>query len=261
MVSTYGITMQSSSKFIVLTRPHEESYELKKKLESLNIPVFVFSTIFIKKNQLTSTMINELKNICQFDWILFTSKNGVIYFLEELQTLGINYKVINKIHLGAVGPRTKEELEKFGLPVHIIPSVFTTDELGKTIKNVKGKKILLPRSDRANPILTKILTKKGAIVTDIPIYKTNIITKENKEFIEIIKNNQITYITFTSPSTVEGFMQSISKKYHDQLFQIPVLSIGPVTTKTAEKCGFKHILTAENHTTDGMLRKLKEDIL
>jgi uroporphyrinogen III methyltransferase/synthase len=223
---------------------------------------FIYPTIMIEKLRLTATTKKYLFDVASFDWILFTSVNGVKFFLEALRDNKINLSVLDNVHIAAVGERTAEVLKKHHLFVHFIPSQFTTEILAKELKAVKGKKILLPRADIATSLLIKSLEKKGAIVVNMSIYQTKLISQTNRNFENLVKDKKIACITFTSPSTVKGFIKNIEKtNISASIFSLPVLAIGPVTTKSLQQNGFRTIYTADTFTEEGMLTKLQEIIL
>lgn len=257
----YRIAEAGVSKYIVITRPIEEDHIFNKQVEELGLQTFLYPAIEITKSSLSVPMKKQLQNLAAYDWILFTSRNGVRFFIEALKELTIDTSILRSKEIGAVGPKTKEALENYGFKVHFIPSEFTTENLAKEIKNIRSKKIFLPRSQIASTLLTELLEKKGAIVTNIPMYHTRYTSTKNNEFIKLLDGNKIYMLTFTSPSTIEGFVRSIPEKMQKHVFGLPVLSIGPVTSTAAKKHGFTNIVTAHPYTIDGMLLKLKENIL
>jgi len=248
-----------NKKYIVITRPLSESTELKKHLTSLGLHVFTYPTISFKLSKLSKRDKKILKNIEVFDWIVFTSKNGVKFFLTTVKKLKIDTSKIKKV--AAVGSKTAEEVKKNNLPFTFTPSKFTTTHLGNELPDVKNKRILLPRTDIANKNLTKILKKRGGNPIDITIYNTTFAKTPSKEFEDLLDRNLISCITFTSPSTVKGLLGRFSKKDVSQIVSLPALSIGPVTTKTLKKYGFKKIYTADTFTVEGLVTKIKKYIL
>ncbi len=250
------------AQYIVVTRPIKESRELKKKLEELGLSVFSFPSIRIHKTVLTTEIQKPLKNLASFDWIVFTSQNGVRFFIEALNKLRIDIEILRTKRIATVGPKTAAEAKKYHLPVTFIPSEFTTKDLAQQLEHIEGKTILLPRANIATPTLTESLKAKGALVTNIAIYITEFTTTQTNEFETLLEHNEIRCITFTSPSTIEGFLkhiQGIQKKA--EILSLPVLSIGPVTTEALKKHDFKKIYTADEYTIEGMFSKLKESIL
>jgi len=248
-------------KYIIITRPVAVNDTLKKYLEMIGLNVFNAPSITIRKNLSYKTIKTHLEHIEKYDWILFTSSNGVRFFMDAIQTIEGNSPAVQKIPLAAVGSRTANTARKYNLNVQFIPAQFTTDDLLKEIPNINGKRILFPRSNIANPTVKKQLEINGALVTDLPIYKTEYTTEHVTELERLVQQDQISYITFTSPSTVKGFLRSLEKSaVRKNVFSLPIISIGPVTTDIAKQVGFTHVYTADTHTVVGMVTKLKECI-
>src|SRR5258708_308685 len=209
------------SRYIVITRPLAESERIKKQLEDVGLQVFLYPSIAIQRKPLTEETKKYLEDIVSFDWILFTSRNGVRFFMEELAELGVDTAILRTKQIAAVGPKTAEEVKKYQLPVHFIPSEFTTRNLANELQKVEGKKILLPRSNIASASLIKQLQKRGAIVMNVPIYNTGFVIKPNKTFEALLESKKILCITFTSPSTVEGFLKNIGAKVREKVLSLP----------------------------------------
>jgi uroporphyrinogen III methyltransferase/synthase len=252
-------------QYIIITRPQTEIEALESYIRKLGLLVFSYPSITIVPNQLNETQQEQLRHLDTFDWIVFTSRNGVRFFMETLQTLPIDPTVLKNKQIAAVGPKTAEELKQFDLHIDFIPSKFTTQALGDELPDVEGKKILLPRSDLANPLLQKQLEERGATVINIPIYQTLPITKmneeKNKELQTLLNKQQILCLTFTSPSTVKGFMNSLDNGLKHQILDLPVISIGPVTAQTVTKYGFTRQQTADEFTIEGLLTKLQQNLV
>jgi len=239
------------NKYVVITRPLEDSENFSKKIEGLGLKVFLYPTIEIGDNEIPDVFLENLKNS---DWVVFTSRNGVKYFLEKA-----GKKLLSQKKIAAVGPKTRDELTINNLAVDFIPSKFTTKDLGEEIPINAGEKIFLPRANIASKALTEILEKRGAVVFNVPIYQTKLIAKRSKELEEMFLKKQISLITFTSPSTIEGFFRGFNdEKIKLKILDCPVLCIGPVTEKKAKEVGFKKVFVAESFTTDGMINKLSQ---
>ncbi|HSW88244.1 MAG TPA: uroporphyrinogen-III synthase [Candidatus Saccharimonadales bacterium] len=243
---------------VINTRPEPDNKEFTKKLQLQGFTVYEFPTIRTTENMDNKHVVKTLTNLPSFDWILFTSVKGVEAFITIAQ-LKIKQEIYANKKIAVVGPKTAERVELHGLTVSFMPSQFTTHHLGKELANINNKKVLLARSDIASKQLAIDLQTKGAEVVDIPVYKTEYLTYPDPEIDKLLQKDAIDVITFTSPSTVHGFFKRIAnKKLQAKIYDIPVISIGPVTTKTAEKYGFKHIFTAIEYTTEGMIKKMQE---
>jgi uroporphyrinogen-III synthase len=204
----------------------------------------------------------QLLSLASFDWVLFTSAHGVSFFMETLADLEIDLQSLSSIKIGTVGPKTAEAVRKFGLSVTVIPWEFTSENLGKSFQNIVDKKFLLPCADIAMDTLPNLLKEKGASVVEMPIYKTSFIRRSDKRFEKLLQSDQIAGITFTSPSTVMGFLQRVHiSSLVEKALLLPALTIGPVTEKVAKDHGFKNTFVADSYTTEGLVSKIKEIIL
>lgn len=244
-------------KYIVITRPEKEGKEIKKLLEREGYKILLYPTIKISKND-SLEIRKALSELNTFNIIVFTSKNGVELFMKVLKNLNIDNSILNSKYIAAVGPVTANAVKTLGFEVNFVPSVFTTEKLGQEIPKVFHKKILLARSAIATPLLKLQLEKRGAKITDIPIYNTSFIEKPGSKLESLLKQGAIAAITFTSPSTVEGFTKTFIQ--YNKYLTIPVFAIGPVTAKAAKEKGFKKIFTSEKFTAEGLIKKLKDKL-
>lgn len=246
------------SKTIVITRSQTDNKPLQANLERLGYRVIAYPCVQTSATILDREQRQILRQIASYDWILFTSKKGVHFFLRAIQELGVDRKTISAVKIGAVGPITAAEAEKHGLRVTYIPQRFTTQELGRTLQDVAGKSILMPRADIANRNLQVQLERKGAMVINIPIYHTSLPKSDENQFKLLLQKKERFSILFASPSAVNGFMKKNGHSaMRKQILQMQVLSIGPVTSQSARNYGFTHIRTADTHTIKGILSLLK----
>jgi hydroxymethylbilane synthase len=247
-----------AQKYVILTRTKEENKILTEKMAAMNIRSISCPGITINKNLSGDETKKFLVNLTSYDWIIFTSGNGVKFFM---QSLGEQHSTLPKnIQIAVVGDKTAAVVQKYGLKISFVPKTFTAEQLVKELPDCKGKKILLPRSNIGKEDVTALLEKRGAIVTDMLIYKTTTNKTTPANVLELIHRDQIRCLMFASPSAIEGFTTMFNKNL-TKILSFPVLSIGPVTTKAARKYGFKNITTATIHTTEGMIRKLEKNIL
>lgn len=254
-----GFKISKDPKFVIITRPDHISIDHQKQIEALGLLTYFYPSIAIAKSILSKNAKTVLSDLKSFDWIVFTSRNGVRFFTEALDSLGIPLTELQTKKIAVIGTKTAEVAKKYGLHVEFMPNRFTTEELAKQMQDITGKKVLLARANLATPKLTKALEEKGATVVDIPIYNTTFIENNTEEFDNLLQLKQIFCITFTSPSTVKGFMNNIKgSRMKKAVLDIPALSIGSVTTKALTKYGFETIYTSDVFTTDGMIRKLEE---
>ncbi len=250
----------NSPRYVVITRSENESNTFADALNKLDLKTFSLPTTRQIKNLSTNELEKYFSLLSSYDWLIFTSRNGVRFFVEVLNDLSIDLKQFPQLKIATVGEKTAEKAKLSGLKVDFIPPKFTSNNLAQQMPSVKGKKLLMPRSAIGTPDLKMHLEGKGATVTDMPIYTTVTQKNDMAEFWKLCTNKQLLCLTFTSPSTITGFVENVTTKLQE-VRSLPVCSIGPTTTRTLKEYGFTHIYTADNHTTEGMVRKIQENIL
>lgn len=193
--------------------------------------IFHLPMIEIKPLNNYSTMHALIKKIEEFDWLVFSSRYGVVYFFTELFKIGFDSRNLNNKKIAAIGSSTANRLKEYGITVDLIPKRESSSGLIKEFKKmgIQGKRIFLPRSDIADKGLTENLKKLGAIVYPCVAYRN--VMPENLPELDLSGSGGFDEIIFSSPSTVKNFI----KKYGNPPKRIKIKTIGPVTRKEAQK--------------------------
>ncbi len=247
-------------KNIVVTRDAVGNADFAAKIISRCGNPLQFATIKIKPLTETNEFLRTLTTITEYDWIIFTSGNGVTVFCEALQGLGKDARVFGSAKIAAIGNGTAAKLSEFGIKADFVPSVFTGKELGKQLiayTNLRGKKVLLLRSQLASNELVELLDKGGAEVQDVAVYTAVEQKSECTWLIEEIRNGRIDWLTFASPSSVNGFFEQIRSDLVNS-GDVKVVSIGPVTSERLKTLGVRIDVTATDHTLDGLLDAIEQ---
>lgn len=250
---------------ILVTRARKQSEELLRKIAELDGVPIDFPVIEIVRPKKLSPLDEALRNLSSFDWLIFTSVNGVAFFFERLQEKKIDCRQISQhAKIVAVGSRTAEALMQKGLFVDLVPKKFYAEELLKTLKPHlhKGDKILLPRANIARKLLPEQLEAWGCDVTAVDAYETQQADQDASEIVKQLKAGQIDVITFTSSSTVRHFVQLVQEVTDPvaQLFQgVKIACIGPIAANTAEELGFQVDVIADPSTIEGLVLALQND--
>ena len=242
-------------KNIVITRNTERNADFANRIIDKGGNPVEFPTIKIKPLTHRKKFLQTLAKITQFDWVIFTSTNGVTIFFDALQKLNKDARVFASAKIAAIGSETAAKLNQFGIKPDFIPTVFTSNELGKQLirfTNLQGKKILLLRSELASNELCEMLKKAGAEVDNVPVYTAVIVKNKSGWLKEKITKNKIDWLTFTSPSAVKGFFQQIEGSVVNSS-DVKVASIGPVTAEQLKNLGVGVNVTASEHTIEGLL--------
>jgi uroporphyrinogen III methyltransferase/synthase len=246
-------------KRIIVTRARQQASDLVGQLSDLGAECLEYPTIRIIAPKDPEPLQQALKNLPTYDWIVFTSVNGVIHFFEHLFAAGKDVRALSKMQTAAIGPATAEQLRKFGLYSDIVPEAYRAESVVEAFKemNLKGKKVLLPRAREARPILPVELTKMGAQVDEIPAYETLKATENAGDLTKQLEEKRVDLITFTSSSTVKNFKALLPPDSFQKLMQgVVIASIGPITTDTAKQLDFDVHISAEPFTIPGLVEAI-----
>ena len=248
---------------ILITRSRESARKSLIRLESLVERIIYFPTIVTEPIELSDEDFYLLKNFNDYDYLIFTSANGVKFFAN---IVGINKNSSDKkTTVAAVGVKTADAVEAFGMQVDIVPDTFSAEGMLEVLSGEKlnGKKILIPASENSRDVLKKGLEKKGATVDFVPIYRsvTRRVSRNDKDF-EFIKKNKPEAFVFTSPSSVRGFLEIFSIENPAEYFgDSSVVAIGNVTEKYLLKLSVENVKTPETYTLEGIAELVESLII
>lgn len=246
-------------KRIVITRARAQSSDLVSQLNELGAEVIEFPTIRIETPPSWQPLDDAIQNLQNYDWIVFTSVNGVERFWERLITSGSDVRLLNGLNIAAIGPATSQRLRQFGVTADLQPEKFVAESLVSSLKahsSLAGKNFLLPRAEEARSLLKDELMKFGAEVDEIVAYRTIIETAHQNEVLENIRLHQLDLITFTSSSTVNNFVSIIGKNHVQKMKNVIVACIGPITAKTASSFGLEVKIMPEDYTIPAMVQSI-----
>ena len=247
---------------IVVTRTREQAGKLSGRLAELGAEVLEVPTIRIEPPSERTALVDALLELNAYDWLIFTSPNGVTQFFEYFFRQFHDMRDIGGARIAAVGPATANKLKEFHLQVDLMPDEAVAANIAEAFadfESIENLKICLLRAEVANPDLPRELEALGAIVDDIPLYKTVAETEDRAGAALTLLEQGADWITFTSASTVEHFharfnLPELLKKFP----QIRLASIGPETSIALAALGIKAKAEAEEHTLDGLVEALLE---
>lgn len=248
-------------KRILVTRARAQASELSEKIDELGGEAVEFPMIRMIPPQDPTELDQALASLGEYDWVIFTSVNGVKYFFERLKALKIDIRTMFKAKVAAVGPKTASALEDRGIMVKLLPVDFRNEGILDRIKEEMqpGEKVLLPRADIAREILPNELVKMGLEVTEVDVYETVTDLTQASELIDMLRNREIHIITFTSSSTVKNFVSALEGENLGELLKgVSIACIGPITAETAVELGLSVDAVAHEYTIDGLVEVLKK---
>ncbi len=246
-----------SGKRIVVTRTRKQAGALTSKLRELGADVIELPTIRIEP----PTDLREFGQIVQdshiYDWIVFTSPNGVEAFFKMFFKLFDDAREIGGAKIAAIGPATAQRVRDFHLHVDLQPEAFVAEAIVREFQKqggVENLRILLAKAEKARDVLPKELSKLGAIVDEAFGYRTVPETRDVTGARRRLLDEGADLITFTSSSTVENFL-ALGLAWPKGM---QVASIGPITSKTARDNGLKVEIEARRHDIDGLVDAIRK---
>ena len=265
---------------ILNTRTYEQAGAFSSLLSALGAIPVEFPTIRIAAPEDWGPLDNALKRLCEadcYDWLVFTSANGVQICFERLIRLGYYVESIGNVRIAAIGPATAMTLAKYGAKVDLVPATYIAEAVASTLiedvrkqgESLEGKRLLLARAAEARNVLIIELQKVGVEVDVVAAYRTAGIDKVDEQGQMIFRQleaQELDMITFTSSSTVRNFMQWLMEydaKFAETFirrvveFARPKIAcIGPITSQTARECGLKVHIEAHVYTITGLLEAI-----
>jgi len=249
-----------SGKTIVITRAVSQSVQLSEQLRARGANVKVLPLVSFAPPEHYAEMDRALSSIESFDWALFTSANAVQAVERRADELGRSLKrAVRLPRAAAVGPVTSEAAEEAGFSVDYVAlnhsGVGLAEELGE---EVRGQRVFLPRSDRANPDLPLELRRCGALVTDVVAYRTVPPSNTDRERLDESLKDGVDGVLFFSPSAVENFLQLLGRERLEGLQgRVLMVAIGPTTAGVLSAAGIQRIARAVDTTTKAVVEALE----
>jgi uroporphyrinogen III methyltransferase/synthase len=246
-----------SGKRIVVTRTRKQAGELSAQLRSLGARVFELPTIRIEPPGDLRAFAELVQDAHSYDWIVFTSANGVEAFFEIFFKLYDDGREIGGAQIAAIGPATAQRVKDFHLHVDLQPDEFVAEAVVREFQKqggVENLRILLVRAEKARDVLAKQLSGLGAIVDEGLAYRTVPETRDTTGARRHLLEEGADLITFTSSSTVENFL-TLGLPWPEGM---QVASIGPITSKTARDHGLKIEIEARRHDIGGLVEAIRE---
>jgi len=248
---------------IVVTRDAAGNADFAGKIINRGGNPVEFATIRIESRTDSNEFLQAMAEFSQYDWIIFTSGNGVMIFFEGLDGLGKDARAFGSAKVAAIGSSTAGKLAEFGIKADFVPDVFTGRELGRQLlgfTNLRDKKVLLLRSAIASNELVDVLAEGGAQVDNVAVYTASEVKSDTSALVESLGEGTIDWVTFASPSSVDGLLGQVPSGLINSS-KAKVASIGPVTSGRLKELGVKVDVTAAAHTIDGLLDSIEQEEL
>jgi len=243
-------------KRIIVTRADEQADGLCRALERAGAFVIRCPTIRIAPPTSNEALDEALGRLGEYRWLVFTSSNGVRAVLSRMADLGLSPNTLDSARVAAVGASTARVLEGNGIRAGFVPRLERSRALAESLVPVQGEDILLARTDIADPAVADILRRRGAArVDDIVAYRTVLLLPPPGALEELRRG--VDGITFTSPSTLRGFLKG-GPEVRGLLEGVIVASLGPATTELARGVGIAVDVEADQRSVNGLVDALDQ---
>ncbi|GCE49512.1 uroporphyrinogen III methyltransferase/synthase [Thermosporothrix hazakensis] len=259
-------------KRILVTRTREQASVLCEQLRSLGAFPIELPTITIVPPDDWSELDTALLGLYErYDWVIFTSANGVKICMERLRSRGYDPTRI-KARVATIGPATAAALQTYGVTANLVPSTFIAEGVAAALRedaqrkghSLAGQRILLARAAEAREVLITELREAGAIVDVVAAYFTVPVTgnaAESQAVFQMLQTRQLDLLTFTSSSTVRNFVHWLNTctaqgLQQPDLSQVAIACIGPITAQTARELGLHVTIEAQEFTIPGLVEAI-----
>jgi uroporphyrinogen-III synthase len=240
-------------KRVLVTRAATQAHELVARLQELGAVPIVLPVIHIVPPADNYVALDAaLGQLATFDWVVFTSPNGVTHVCQRLTALGLEARALATVRLAAIGPATAAVLATHGLQAEVVPERYIAEALLEAMPHPAGQRFLLPRADLAREALRIGLQAAGAEVVEVPAYST--VLAELSPQARTALEAGVDILTFTSSSTVRNFVEQVGPAMAQRLAaQARVVTIGPITAETARELGLRVDVVATEYTIAGLV--------
>jgi len=255
---------------VLITRPRNQADSFANALAKAGFEPIFFPVIEIRPFAENIALDRAIEKLGCYDWIVFTSVNGADAFFSRLESATesqshgeIDYSLrlrdsVANTKVAAIGPKTAQSLKARGVKPDFVPDEYVAEAILPGLGDLRGRWVLLPRAEIARKALPEAILAAGGIAHEIAVYQT--IPAEIDQIGLAALKSGVAAVTFTSPSTVQNFVEIVQRAGLDPL-RLPgnpqIACIGPITRAAAEEAGFVDVIVAEEYTSEGIVELLR----
>lgn len=251
-----------AGKTVLVTRSQTQAPELCRLLADAGARVLVFPMIEIVPPESWDSMDDAIANLDRYDWIVFTSANGVRSFFDRLFAREGDSRSLAKSKVAAVGSATAHELGSFGVVADLVPEHFVSDAILPHLgDDLTGIRVALVRAEKGRDDLMDGIRARGGSVDLVVAYRSRPVEDRREELESLLVEGNVDGVTFTSSSTVENLFGQLSAGAKRSLIENTMAcSIGPVTSKTARDLGITNLVEAPESTIESLVSTVVEHL-
>lgn len=238
---------------VMVTRPVRQAASLQTKLTALGATTLVQPAIEIEAVDDYSAVDAAIENLDSYDWLVFSSANGVQYFLDRIMATGRDLRQLASCRLATIGPATAAALAEYHLQADLQPAEYRAEALAEQLSpQAAGKRMLLIRASRGREVLAETLSAAGAEIDQVVVYESRDTEKPQADVAEALAAGQIDWVTVTS----SAIARSLVNLFGDALQQTKLAAISPLTAGVLEEAGYPATVVAKEYTTEGLLQSI-----
>ncbi len=251
MTTDLASALPLAGRVILVTRAREQADGFAALLEEAGARVLLAPTIVIEPPDSWAPLDAALTGSRRYQWVIFTSVNGVEMVRRRLEQLGHGCEALASCRIAAIGPATAQTLRTWGLPAEVVPAEYVAEGLAERLRPVirRQERVLLPRAAETRDVLVRELEAMGAVVDEVAAYRTRPATEKAADLRDALRRREVDVVTFTSSSTVRNFAALWSPgELASVMAGVTVACIGPITRRTASALGLRAEIMPDAYT-------------
>ncbi len=237
---------------VLVTRPRDQAEEMCQHLMELGADVLLQPAIVISDPSDWQPVDCALDHLESFDWVVFSSANGVRQFLDRLGRTA-DLRRLGRVRIAAIGPGTADELARYRLRADRIPSQYRAESLAESLAGeAQGQRFLLIRASRGREVLAERLSAAGAQVEQVVVYTNTDVPEADPQVAAALASGQIDWVTVTSSTIARSLVRLLGER----LRGAKLVSISPLTSDVLRGLGHPPAAEAIEYTTDGVVEAI-----
>ena len=247
-------------RHVLVTRPRHQAGDMVRQLEELGARTSLLPAVEVRSPPDWNAVDHALAELSRYQWLVFTSGNGVHFFLRRLREIGRDLRALGPLKLAAIGPATADALREYHLEPDLVPDEYRSENLAAALRErVRGQRVLLARADRGRELLREELAVV-AEVEQLAVYSQCDAVEWEPAILDELKTERIDYVTLTSSNIARALVRSLDATGLAVLRagRVGLVTISPVTSAAVRELGLPVAAEAKEYTTAGVVAALVE---